>query len=149
MKDVEDIALEDVYGARGEETKETENPLSKSRAAKKKTPELPEGWTRLVDESGSTYYANAATGETSWEPPPALPAGWSAHVDEGSGSTYYVNAAGETTWDRPPADGAVEGEQQPPGSGAWTKHVDEASGSPYYVHADGTCQWDPPEGFVD
>lgn len=79
---------------------------------------LPEGWTAHQDAEGRTFYANAATGESSWEapaatyaapaaqPPPypgsdALPEGWSAHQDD-QGRTFYHNAAsGETSWDKP------------------------------------------------
>jgi len=67
---------------------------------------LPAGWAAYSDPEGRTYYANAATGETSWEPPaappaPTLPEGWAAYQDP-EGRTYYANAAtGETSWEPP------------------------------------------------
>ena len=48
---------------------------------------LPPGWSEAVDENGRTYYQNAATQATQWEPPAwptsstALPPGWSEAVD--------------------------------------------------------------------
>jgi len=87
---------------------------------------LPAGWSAAVDPtSGRTYYVNATTGQTSWEPPaapaqttsatsippaapgmqagaPPLPAGWSAAVDPNSGQTYYMNSiTGQTSWEPP------------------------------------------------
>lgn len=88
---------------------------------------LPPGWSAAVDPgSGRTYYVNASTGQTSWEPPavptsstaapqfvniempkaapgaPNLPAGWTAAVDPSSGQTYYMNSiTGQTTWEPP------------------------------------------------
>lgn len=76
---------------------------------------LPEGWTAHQDAEGRTFYANAATGESSWEVPAAaytapatqappydaLPEGWSAHQDD-QGRTFYHNASsGETSWEKP------------------------------------------------
>ena len=85
------------------------------------------GWVEFTDEgSGQRYFANEATGETSWTPPAselptaaprrndaeasvvtvkveaALPAGWVETTDEGSGQSYYANeATGETSWTLP------------------------------------------------
>ena len=71
-------------------------------------------WEAHVDpSSGNTYYYNATTGETSWEPPagfaaaPAassLPSEWQEGYDESTGKTYYYNTVtGETSWDPPAA----------------------------------------------
>ena len=71
---------------------------------------VPEGWTQLVDENtGSPYYRNTASGETSWVLPAAqpLPPGWSEYVDERSGATFWLNAAlDQTVWTRPTAGDA-------------------------------------------
>lgn len=75
---------------------------------------LPEGWAACQDAEGRLYYANNATGETSWEPPvlglaPVLAEGWAALVDA-EGRTYYANAAtGETSWEPPVAASAEAG----------------------------------------
>lgn len=96
--------------------------------------QLPEGWAAYQDTEGRTYYANAATGESSYEAPaipvsaqaPALPDGWSAYTDA-EGRTYYANVAtGETSWE-PPASSPPVSAVPPPGSapaggagGQWT-----------------------------
>jgi len=72
---------------------------------------LANGWVQATAPDGRTYYANTATGATSWEFPadagvaasPALPAGWTAAVDPSSGRTYYVHASGQTSWEVPTA----------------------------------------------
>eukprot|EP00929_Paragymnodinium_shiwhaense_P063772 TRINITY_DN318_c0_g1_i1.p1 TRINITY_DN318_c0_g1~~TRINITY_DN318_c0_g1_i1.p1 ORF type:complete len:211 (+),score=33.15 TRINITY_DN318_c0_g1_i1:93-635(+) len=80
---------------------------------------LPDGWSAHQDAEGRTFYANAATGESSWEPPAgyapaadvpppypdsdALPEGWAVYQDA-EGRTFYANAAtGETSWEKPAA----------------------------------------------
>mmetsp|Transcript_9633 Transcript_9633/g.17309 ORF Transcript_9633/g.17309 Transcript_9633/m.17309 type:complete len:253 (-) Transcript_9633:50-808(-) len=75
---------------------------------------LAAGWAAYEDGEGRTYYANAATGETSWEAPApsALPDGWAAYQDD-EGRTYYANVnTGETSWE-PPAGGAAAPPAEP------------------------------------
>lgn len=73
---------------------------------------LPEGWAAYLDPEGRTYYANAATGQTSWEPPalpaaPTLPPGWAAYQDA-EGRTFYSNVArGLSSWEPPPMEEAA------------------------------------------
>ena len=85
------------------------NPLSTGGAT------LPAGWSVHIDESGTAYYANAATGESSWSAPAAgaaaddaayadapLPRGWTETTDKASGGTYWYHASTRvTTWSRP------------------------------------------------
>jgi hypothetical protein len=72
-------------------------------------------WEKHVDEaSGTAYYYNASTGESSWEEPAGLvsprvqeeSAGkarkWREFVDDESGATYYYDeASGTSRWDKP------------------------------------------------
>ena len=70
-----------------------------------------DGWRPHVDHrTGKTYWANRATGETSWSAPvvpiaevaSAGDAGWSTHCDPSTGKTYWANqATGETSWSDP------------------------------------------------
>jgi len=97
-------------------------PLARfPRSSRITAQELPAGWTVGLDEaSGTTYYVNEQTGESSWELPQqgedaqldyshaqqddaqVLPAGWTVGLDEASGSTYYYNEqTGETSWQAP------------------------------------------------
>ena len=98
-----------------------------SRRTAASQPKLQSAWSSQTDpRSGRTYYQNATTGETSWDPPtdaatapaeptpsrrmaasqPKLQSAWSSQTDPRSGRTYYQNATtGETSWD-PPADAA-------------------------------------------
>jgi len=65
-------------------------------------------WVPVTDPgTGKTYYANKATGATSWINPAAPPSAppppeeWIA-VQDPSGKTYYYNAAtGQTSWTKP------------------------------------------------
>ena len=84
-------------------------PLSTGNAT------LPIGWSVHIGESGQAYYANAATGKSSWVAPPVgaaadfaayadapLPHGWTEATDEVSGGTYWYHASTrDTTWSRP------------------------------------------------
>lgn len=64
-------------------------------------------WTEVVDpSSGSTYYYNTVTQETSWTNPNApaedASAGWTEVTDPSSGAKYYYNTiTQETSWDQP------------------------------------------------
>jgi polyglutamine-binding protein 1 len=80
--------------------------------------QLPEGWAEAVDKTyGTTYYYNAALGQSSWERPKSvqkvtdttrtpsattLPPGWQESLDPQSGRTYYCNPfTSETSWEKP------------------------------------------------
>ncbi|CEG43741.1 Predicted Rho GTPase-activating protein [Plasmopara halstedii] len=72
-------------------------------------------WQKHVDiKSGSTYYFNIHTGESSWEAPARLKTlqvqdtahdattNWREYVDDESGMTYYHDeTSGESRWDKP------------------------------------------------
>ena len=78
---------------------------------------LPAGWIEQIDSAtGSPYYVNTATKQSSWDrpvatssiPPPAphhatpLPAGWIQQIDPATGSPFYVNTAtGQSSWHAP------------------------------------------------
>lgn len=128
-------------------------------------------WKEHTDpNTGSTYFYNAKTGESSWtRPAPAAQAHsptkaaepghaaakaeeWTEHVDPQSGHTFYYNAAtGETSWTKP-APAAQEQQPAPlslAGGGAvpqdWTEHVDPASGNKFYYNAKtGETSWVQP-----
>ena len=98
------------------------------------------GWHRVSDASSSgsisgSYFANALTGETTWDVPVALLPGWVAVVDPHSGAPYYTHMeSGQTRWDVPAA--------LLPG---WKAHPDPSSGEMYYVHApSGEVTWEVP-----
>ncbi|KAL7526945.1 hypothetical protein ACHAXR_003196 [Thalassiosira sp. AJA248-18] len=93
---------------------------------------LPQNWIALEDpDTGEMYYANEATGESTWDRPAmplplimpeevqgddnnnnavddgedGLPPDWVALEDADSGDTYYLNQVTmATTWDRPGGD---------------------------------------------
>jgi len=94
---------------------------------------MPQGWAARIDENtGTTYYFNETSKETSWVLPPSeaalevtlsgdyagggglasspdLPQGWAARIDEKTGATYYFNETSkETSWVPPPSDAALE-----------------------------------------
>lgn len=119
---------------------------------------LPDGWAAHLDAaSGRTFYHNAATGETSWEPPAApaaaavaeLPPGWAEHMDPGTGKSFYHNAAtGETSWDRPAAAAAPAPAAAAPAALApgWEEHIDPGTQQAFYFNpSTGETRWDKPE----
>jgi hypothetical protein len=139
---------------------------------------LPAGWIQQIDvSSGSPFYVNTATGQSTWhrpvanvsaQPPPSiqphvshhetapLPAGWIQQIDVSSGSPFYVNtASGQSTWHRPVANVSA----QPPPSiqphfshhetaplpAGWIRCIDPATNSPFWVNtATGQSSWQPP-----
>jgi hypothetical protein len=68
---------------------------------------LPEGWTKVEDETHGIYYYNEMTGETSWEFPGTgggngdLPAGWEEVNDPTYGVYYYDASSGVTSYEKP------------------------------------------------
>eukprot|EP00537_Pseudo-nitzschia_pungens_P011057 CAMPEP_0172385446 /NCGR_PEP_ID=MMETSP1061-20121228/3118_1 /TAXON_ID=37318 /ORGANISM="Pseudo-nitzschia pungens, Strain cf. pungens" /LENGTH=1522 /DNA_ID=CAMNT_0013114481 /DNA_START=89 /DNA_END=4660 /DNA_ORIENTATION=+ len=118
-------------------------------------------WTETVDpSSGSIYYYNSKTGETSWEKPDAAatestdavaandetePASqesqWVEATDPSSGNTYYYNSiTGETSWDKPSVLQEEEEEEEDE-----TKEKDEepSSAPDADVDADAASPTDP------
>lgn len=95
-------------------------------------------WQQYTDASGTPYYYNSKTGETSWtNPADAAKGGWQ-QVPDGAGGVYYYNAAtGETSWTNP-EEGAAGGSD-------WTEMSDAASGSVYYYNnKTGETSWEKP-----
>ena len=90
---------------------------------------LPPGWTITVDPStGSTYYYNVETEETSWDPPE-------------SNSLVQKNKNSEEIL---PAESRAE-HREPSSLVEWEEQVDESSGKTYYYNTrDGTVSWEIP-----
>ena len=66
---------------------------------------LPEGWTSHMDEkSGRQYYANRATGGTSWEPPPGSTLDKTPTDAEGTGVGGGAVATADSTSAQPAVD---------------------------------------------
>nr|XP_025044325.1 amyloid-beta A4 precursor protein-binding family B member 3 [Pelodiscus sinensis] len=64
-------------------------------------PDLPPGWRKIHDSSG-TYYWHVPTGTTQWQRPyPDLPPGW-RKIHDSSGTYYWHVPTGTTQWQRPP-----------------------------------------------
>ena len=111
-------------------------------------------WEKLTDEeSGSPYWYNATTGESSYEDPNAGAAivatttdaasVWQEFTDEESGWPYWYNPdTGESVYEDP--NGAA-----PAAAGAgWQEHFDDASQQPYwYDESSGESTYDRPPGY--
>jgi len=111
---------------------------------------------------GRKYWANAATGETTWENPFAVAAApaaapvaavqtgqWSMYTDPSSGKSYWSNSVtNETTWDNPytrtPAPAPVAAAPAPQAS-EWTEHS-APNGRRYWANAlTGQSTWEDPK----
>jgi len=133
-------------------------------------------WKEHVDpQTGSRFYFNTKTGESSWTRPApvvqstvanalAMPEeqaraaakveDWTEHVDPQSGRTFYYNArTGETSWTKP--DTACQEQQLTQPAGAvgvqddWTEHLDSASGNKFYYNTrTGETSWTRPEPAI-
>lgn len=101
------------------------------------TAPLPEGWLAYEDGHGQTYYANAATGESSYSHPGApndLPEGWAAYTDQ-HGRSYFANAAtGETSWEKPQVAPAAASAAAAVPAGEWTTEQTYSLGGPGCEH---------------
>ena len=68
-------------------------------------PQQEDAWEEHVDDQGTVFYHNSATGETTWYPPelgqPQQEDAWEEHVDEEGTVFFHNSVTGETTWDRP------------------------------------------------
>ncbi len=91
---------------------------------------LPEGWMEVTDpSSGTVYYYNQLTGDTSWDAPVSVPqtvvedtaaasnatsqVRWLELVDPASGATYYQHPETyETRWDSPYGDAGPPSESE-------------------------------------
>lgn len=60
--------------------------------------ELPNGWEKITDSEGRTFYVNHNTKETSWNPPAttSLPEGWEEKRDD-QGRVYFIDHNSKTT----------------------------------------------------
>ena len=134
---------------------------------------LPPNWIEKFDEnSGSVYYTNALSDESSWERPaasetaptaaapdgggvqrPLLPS-WVEKIDDSSGSVYYMNTlSGESSWERPtgsemepteaaPDDGGMQLLPLPPN---WVEKLDDSNGAAYFSNTlTGEASWERP-----
>jgi hypothetical protein len=137
-------------------------------------PPLAEKWDKSTDPNGATYYFNADTQVSSWDPPWKLPEGCEEFTDDADGRTYYHNSGtGATVWDRPwiIPEGYTEwaDESEPPrpyfrndGTGAtvwdrpypipkgWEEYYDDDKKKPYFSHKTlGITVWDRPWPLPD
>jgi hypothetical protein len=106
-------------------------------------------WVELVDgATGSKYFFNPKTNETSWTipnqsvaeaVPNSLPSPWISLFTDDKQEYFYNPETQVTTWDRPVAE-SQRGPLYP-----WTEYIDEASGRPYYVNSETQAtSWDHP-----
>ncbi|KAG6610114.1 WW domain-binding protein 4 [Phytophthora cinnamomi] len=100
-------------------------------------------WEKHVDEaSGSAYYYNTRTGESSWEVPASYASPqargpsqdkapkWRAFVDDESGTTYYYDeVSGTSRWDKPEDFVPEAGEDAEEEEGHGAKSSEETGGS--------------------
>lgn len=82
-----------------------ENPMVEKAMDRPDNKDLPPGWAMFYhEESGSHYYHNENTNETSWDHPDSdnLPPGWVRVIHDASGKHYYHNeVTDETCWVHP------------------------------------------------
>lgn len=115
---------------------------------------LPEGWAEAVDQTyGTTYYYNAALGQSSWERPRStdtqapsavtLPPGWRETVDTNSGQTYYCNPfTSETSWEKPVDAAAMAKMKRCKGCGGFGRGLVKAHG--FCLHCSRILNKPPP-----
>lgn len=125
------------------------------------------------DDAQAYYYANEATGETTWERPAVLGTipepqdmsaalvtgvkqeGWTAYVDPETNAQYWANhETGEVVWaeEEYAAEETVEErwEEEPAqAQDSWEEHWDEEAGAAYYYNrSTEEAVWEQPAGFV-
>ena len=102
-------------------------------------------WTEFFDEaSGSPYFWNEATNETSWERPPFYTSSNGSGEGDGGETKDGAGSDGEDTRAVPSKRGRRMSQ-----IGAWAEYWDEASGSPYFVNeATGESSWETPPGMA-
>ena len=104
-----------------------------------------EDWVAQLDESsGSTYYFNTLTGESTWEKPEGWPEEaeateteavaeepkekdlWTEVLDEGSNQVYYFNTVtGESSWEKPEGFQSTNEPDSPPPTAAQDSLADD------------------------
>ena len=127
-----------------EETAAVETPVAETEAKSDKSVHLPAGWIAAVDsESGTTYYQNEETGETSWDVPQG--AAVDQEASDGAPVPIVLHAQEEyAELDKPGQQVDSIEELLPPG---WIAVVDDDSGQKYYQNEDtGESSWDVPQG---
>merc|ERR1712146_337232 len=133
--------------------------------------QLPDHFSRRLDEDGNKYYINK-TGDTSWDPPTKdtaqsgasdgaghgrqetrLPANWARDYDEEGNKFYFHEATGESSWEPPPGAEGGSVSLLAPGHKpshtvmpeGWERNFTD-EGDKYYVDPNGETQWDKPPG---
>lgn len=113
------------------------------------------------DETGTPYFHNRLTGETSWAEPgrAAGGAGVVESVDPATGHPYYTDVrTGESTWHRPQqvwaklravaalrndSHGLAHGASSGIPEAEWAEHTDPATGHPYFINrVTGESRWE-------
>ena len=118
-------------------------------------PDLPEGWTALVDDAtGTPYYFRASDNTTSWDRPTEA-----VTESEESGTVEDVSAGIAAAPENPEnstpetESEAIDSsyvmvEEEPPEADlppGWIELIEDSSGMPYYLfEEDGRTQWDRP-----
>lgn len=136
-------------------------------------------WERHKNEDGKEYFYNAATEETTWDPPEGFKeatakdedkdqeekkdgnekkGAWEKVTDDDGKEYYYNPVTEETAWDRPEGfeeskDEDKSKEEKEDGKeatkGTWEKVTDDDGKEYYYNSVTEETSWDRPEGFQE